>query len=249
MESFPDHFSPVSEGYSQFRPRYPAALFEWLASLPTRHEQVWDVGTGNGQAALDLVPYFPRILATDASQAQIREATPHPKIEYRVSPADQSDLPAGSVDLITVAQALHWFDLPAFYAEATRVLAPGGVVAAWTYGILQHEVRSINDRLQHFYSVEMGPWWPPNRHMVETSYRTVPFPFREISAPPFEISASMSLPDLVGYLRTWSSVIRFSAGRGYDPVTVLERDLTPAWGDPSARSTIRWPIGMRVGRF
>ena len=116
--TFHDHFSGVANRYVDFRPHYPAELFDYVATLVPRTSLVWDCACGNGQATLDLAQRFERVIATDASREQIASAMPHPKVEFRVAPAEQSGLPDESVGLITVAQALHWFDLERFYAEA-----------------------------------------------------------------------------------------------------------------------------------
>ena len=154
--SFEDLFSKQAEEYAQYRPRYPDALFEYLASVAPGHALAWDCATGNGQAALSLAPYFERVVGTDASESQIANAQPHEKITYRVARAEQTDFEDHSVDLITVAQAIHWFDLDAFYAEAKRVLRPGGVLAAWTY--YESEIEPAIDRVARKYESEVvGP--------------------------------------------------------------------------------------------
>jgi len=181
---FKDHFSRHAASYAGHRPDYPAALFDYLAARAGAHELVWDVATGNGQAAHGLVRHFARVSATDASAEQIREAMPHPRITYRVAPAEASGLEPASVDLITVAQALHWFDLPRFYTEARRVLRPGGLIAMWCYHLMS--VSTEVDRvLEHFYADTIGPDWPPERRLVEDGYRSLEFPFAEIQDAPF----------------------------------------------------------------
>ena len=173
---FHDHFSGVANRYADFRPHYPVALFDHLATLVPQGSAVWDCACGNGQATLDLAARFNRIIATDASREQIASAMPHPKVEYRVAPAAQSGLPDQSVALVTVAQALHWFDFDRFYAEVRRVLTPNGVIAVWAYGINTVEGDDTNQLVQDFYSKTVGPYWPPERRFVEEGYRTIPFP-------------------------------------------------------------------------
>ena len=249
VRSFADHFSRVAGAYAENRPRYPDGLFEWLAAIAPRRELAWDCATGNGQAALGLAPYFDRVVATDASAAQIAAAHPHPRVEYRVAPAEASGVAAGSVDLITVGQALHWFDRPAFYEEARRVLGPGGVVAAWTYGASSFDDPWLDAAHRAFYVDVIGPYWPAERALVETGYRDLEFPFEEIVPPDFDMTTEWPLATFLGYVGTWSAVSRFREARGEDPVPGLGRELAASWGDPAATRRIRWPLAMRVGRW
>jgi SAM-dependent methyltransferase len=246
--TFQDHFAPVATSYADFRPSYPPALFAWLATLVPRHELAWDCAAGSGQASIDLVAHFQRVVATDASRAQIDAAIPHPRIDYRVAPAEASGLTLASVDLVTVAQALHWFDLAAFYTEVRRVLHPDGVLAVWTYGVLTVEGGEVDALVQRFYHDTVGPYWPPERAHVENGYRALPFPFAEIAAPPFAMAAVWTLPQLLGYFRSWSATGRFIAANGDDPVAALEEQLAPQWGESGRGRQVTWPLALRVGR-
>lgn len=246
--TFNDHFAPVSASYASFRPTYPAGLFQWLADMSPQHELAWDCAAGSGQASLDLAAHFVRVIATDASAVQIEAASPHPKVEFRVAAAEDSGLPDAGVDLITVAQALHWFELERFYAEARRVLKPGGVLAVWTYGVLAVEGQDINARVQAFYRETVGPFWPPERKHVESGYRTLSFPFAEISSPAFDMETLWSLPELLGYFRSWSATGRYIAANGSDPVDTLAVKLAPLWGAQGSKRRVTWPLSLRVGR-
>lgn len=245
--TFKDHFAPVAASYADFRPRYPRELFAWLATLVPRRELAWDCAAGSGQASADLAEHFARVVATDASRAQIGAAAPHPRIDYRVAPAEASGLADGSVDLVTVAQALHWFDLAGFYAEVRRVLRPGGVLAVWTYGVLTIEGAEADRLVQQFYHDTVGPYWPPERAHVENGYRSLAFPFTELAAPSFAMEVRWALPQLLGYFRSWSATGRFAAARGCDPVTTLAAQLGPFWGEGELRR-VTWPLALRVGR-
>lgn len=248
MTGFADHFAPVAADYASFRPTYPAALFAWLAEVSPGTALAWDCAAGSGQASLDLARHFRRVVASDASAAQIAAAPPHPGVEYRVAPAEHSGLGDSTVDLITVAQALHWFDLERFYAEARRVLAPDGILAAWTYGVLHVAGEEIDRAVQVFYSDTVGPYWPPERRLVESGYRSLPFPFTELKPPPFIMESEWNLAQLLGYFRSWSATGRYIAVRDHDPVTELERELTPLWGDPATRRRITWLLSIRAGK-
>lgn len=246
--AFHDHFSAVANRYADFRPHYPAVLFDYLATLVSSDATVWDCAAGNGQATHDLAARFAKVIATDASKEQITSARPNPKVEFRVAPAEQSGLPDRSVELITVAQALHWFDFERFYAEVRRVLKPDGVLAAWAYGINTVEGDAVNELVQDFYANVVGPYWPPERELVEAGYRTIPFPFAEIGAPTFRMEAQWTLEQLLGYFSTWSATNRCIKATGKNPLGPLAEALAKHWGDASTPRLVTWPLALRVGR-
>lgn len=247
MSGFKDHFSSASDRYAAYRPDYPAALFAWLAEVSPANETAWDCATGNGQAAVGLVPHFHRVVATDASAEQIRHAAARPGVDYRVAPAESSGLADGSVGLVTVAQAAHWFDLPRFYAEVARVLQPGGVLALWGYGRLTLP-GPLDPPLRHFYAETIGPWWPPERARIDDAYRGLEFPFAELEPPRFAIEVEWDLLRLLDYVSTWSAVRRYQAARGDDPLPTLMAELGPLWGKPTDVRRLAWPLFLRVGR-
>jgi len=246
--SFADHFSESAESYARYRPGYPPALFDWLASLCERRSLAWDCATGSGQAAIGLAAHFARVIATDASGRQLEQATPHERVTYRLAPAEASGLEGSSVDLVTVAQALHWLDLPRFYAEVRRVAAPGAVLAAWCYDLFLIDPR-LDPVLNRFAFELVGPYWPAERALVAEEYRTLPFPFAEMDVPRFAMEERWDLGRVIGYLGTWSAVRRYREAMSADPIERLRPELERAWGDPSAAKTVRWPMGMRVGKF
>jgi SAM-dependent methyltransferase len=241
-----DHFSNVAPAYASFRPRYPEALFDYLTSLAPRTSLAWDCGTGTGQAAVPLAGRFELVVATDISPAMVGRAEPHPRVQYRVAPAQTSGLSSGSVDLVTVAQALHWFDLEPFFAEAARVLRPGGVLAVWTYGRQELGDSSLDEILDRFYRELLGPFWPPERRHVESGYGTLPIPVPEVQSPPFFLEERWTPRQLLGYLGTWSATERYREQVGHDPRPALESELMAHWGPHSIR-TVRWPLSLRVG--
>jgi SAM-dependent methyltransferase len=243
-----DHFSVVAAEYARSRPTYPDALFAWLAATAPARVLAWDVGAGSGQASVALAAHFDQVVATDLSAEQIAAAERHPRISYRVAPAESSGLAAGSVDLVAVAQALHWFDLAPFYAEVRRVAKPGGLVAAWTYGILAVEGERVNRIVDRYYHVTAGPHWPAERRHVENGYAELDFPFARVPAPAFAIERDWTLGQLLGYVRSWSATARLRRATGSDPVPTLEAELAPAWGDPDVRRRITWPITLHAGR-
>jgi SAM-dependent methyltransferase len=248
MRPYADHFSRLAPAYATCRPRYPPELFVFLSQLPPRRELAWDCAAGSGQATLPLTRWFSRVLATDVSSTMLERAAPHPQVEYRVSRAENSGLPDSSADLVTVAQALHWLDVNAFYTEVDRVLAPGGVLAAWSYGNQRVDGGALDAGLRRFYSEVVGPFWPEGRRHVEAGYSTLPFPYAELQVPVLTMEEQWTLDQLLDYLRTWSATQRFRDVRGYDPVIRLAEDMVAIWGDPATTRLVRWPLSLRVGR-
>jgi ubiquinone/menaquinone biosynthesis C-methylase UbiE len=248
VSGFRDHFSTLAARYADFRPTYPKELFAYLASTVNAQDLAWDCACGNGQASRDLAPYFETVIATDASAQQINAAEAYPKIEYRVAPAENSGLENATVDLVTVAQALHWFDLEKFYAEARRVLKRDGVLAVWTYSVASIEGGPLDEVMQDFYWNRIGPHWPPERRHVEEGYRTLPFPFPETEAPKFEMKARWTLAQLIGYFSSWSGTKRYIEANGKNPLPQVEAEMLALWNDPSVPREVTWPLALRVGR-
>lgn len=242
-----DLFSAQSPDYARFRPTYPPALFAWLAGLAPARATAVDVGTGSGQAAVALADLFDRVLAIDPSQAQLAHATPHARVEYRQGAAEATGLPEAAADLLVVAQALHWFEHERFFAEVRRVVAPGGVFAAWCYDLacITPEVDAVVHALGR---VRLGPYWEPERRLVETGYRTLAIPFPELAPPPFEMQLDWTFDHLVGYLGTWSPRQRYLKQHGTDPLEVILPDLRAAWGDVPSRR-VSWPLAVRAFRL
>ncbi len=244
--SFKDHFSRQSAAYSRYRPAYPPELIEFVATQAPGRALAVDCATGNGQAAVALAAHFDAVLAVDGSASQLSRAQHQPRVHYAAGFAERLPVRDGSVHLVAAAQALHWFDFARFHAECRRVLVPGGVVAAWTYEKFRvnAEVDAIID---DFYSKVVGADWPPERRYVEQGYRTVPFPWRELPAPSFELATEWDLAQVMGYLATWSSVQRYKERVGRDPLEQLEPRLAATW-PPSGALRLRWPIHLRLGR-
>lgn len=247
--SFNDHFSQRASLYATYRPHYPDALFEFVARLTRDHKLALDCGTGNGQAAIGLAERFDKVVATDPSVEQIKNATPHPKIEYRLAQANASGLPTRSVNLVTAAQALHWFDPEKFFAEVKRVLVSDGAVAVWGYGDPILNTKPLQETVHAFNRGVLEPYWAPERQLLLEGYRSIAFPFTEVAAPSMELKMNWTLPELAGYLRTWSATARYVSEYETDPVTKVERTLAAHWGDPRVPRTIRWPLYIRVGKL
>ena len=244
--SFKDHFSRQAAAYRRYRPAYPPALIEFVAaSAPARRLAV-DCATGSGQAALALAARFDAVLAVDASTSQLARAQPHARVRYAASLAERLPLRDGSVDLVAAAQAAHWFDFDRFHAECRRVLAPGGVVAVWTYGLFRVSA-AVDAVIDNFYAHVVGGDWPLERRYVEAGYRTLPFPWREEPVPPFQLESDWDLEQVMGYLATWSAVQRCRDRLGRDPLESLQPRLVAVW-PRSGAARLRWPVHLRLGR-
>jgi SAM-dependent methyltransferase len=243
--SFKDHFSAQAAVYAKARPHYPPGLFAELARLAPGRRLAWDCGTGNGQAAVALAAHFGQVIGTEPSAAQLAEAMAHPHVLYLRSAELLPGAPDGAVDLVTAAQAAHWFDRPAFFAEAKRVLRPGGVIALWTYELCAI-APEIDAAVHRFYRGPIGPFWPPERRHCETGYRELDFPFEEFAFPVFTMEHYWTLAEFAGYLRSWSAVNRYLKAHDVDPVAALEAELAPQWGPEPRR--IVWPLAGRIGR-
>lgn len=247
--SFRDHFSAVAAGYARFRPDYPATLFDWLADVAPRRGLAWDCACGNGQATRPLASRFARVVATDASLHQLASAPPIDNVAWCAAAAEAAPVAAGTVDLVTVGQALHWFDLDAFAAEVRRVLVPGGVVAAWTYGLPQVDDDEIGAVVSRFITDTMWPYWPPETAHVIDGYASLELPFPALDPPPFEMAIEWTLPRFLGFTRTWSGVARWVEVHGDDPVDGLAARLRPLWGSDDAPRVIRWSLKILAGRL
>jgi SAM-dependent methyltransferase len=244
---FADHFSGHASNYRSDRPTYPDAIFAFVASLAPATRRAWDCGCGNGQASVGLARHFNEVHATDASSAQVEQGLTHPAVTYRTAPAGASGLPDASTDAVIAAQAVHWFDLDAFYREATRVLVPGGVLAVWCYAI--HEINPAIDAIMNrMYKEIVGPFWPKETAYVKVHYTTLPFPFPSIETPQFVMQAHWDLAQAYRYMDTWSAVKAYEAAHGTHPFPLIESDLAVAWGPPETVHEVRWPLWLKVGR-
>lgn len=242
-----DHFSTISAAYAAFRPRYPRALFEFIASIAPRRQRAWDCGAGSGQATVDLADWFEEVIGTDASAEQIARAPRHAKITWAVTRAESTPLATASIDVITIAQALHWFDFDRFYAEVRRVAATDAVICAWTYEAPRME-GPVGEALRHFAFETLADYWPPGRSYVDEGYRSIPFPFERLVAPTLSLEDRWTLDQVAGFMRTWSAVARFAETHGTDPVVPIERELRELWPDPNEPRRITWRLAVLAGR-
>lgn len=242
-----DLFSNQSEVYSRHRPGYPRELIDYILQFVSERNAAWDCATGNGQAALLLASHFESVQATDISERQLSNAIQHPHIRYSISGAEKTPFPDNSFDLITVAQAYHWFDFSAFENEAKRLLKPSGILAVWGYSLLVSFDININKTLRRFYKETVGRYWDPERKYIDDHYQSVPFPYHELPPAEFSIKQQWSLEDLSGYLNTWSSVQHFITANGFNPVEELTADLKRIWPLDNI-ILFSFPLFLRLGR-
>jgi SAM-dependent methyltransferase len=236
-----DIFGKHAREYARYRPLYPPELFAFLASVSPARRLAWDCGTGNGQAARALADHFDRIIATDASLDQLARASRHDRIEYRAELAEESRLEDASVDLVTAATAVHWFDLERFYGAVRRVAVPEGVLAVWTYHMAECEA-AIDQVVSRYYWEVLAGYWPAGFRHVEARYETIP-------SPEFEMRLEWDLGQFLGFLSSWSATQAYLRDHGLNPLDTVREDLARAWGDPAQRRLVRWPIHLKVGRI
>ena len=248
MKEVKDRFSKQSGTYKKFRPRYPQALYEALLSLVPFKHACWDCGTGNGQAASELAASFKHVYATDISQNQIHHATQKKNVTYIHERAEQTGFPDNSFDLITVAQAIHWFDLEAFGKEVGRVAKNGGILGVWGYGLLKIDP-AIDPIIQDFYLNKVGPYWNHERKHIDSAYQSIQFDFEEIELKQkFSIKEQRNPEQLKGYFNSWSSVQNYlRKNPGGNPVGELMKRLKKHWKSGSPMQVI-FPVFLRVWR-
>jgi SAM-dependent methyltransferase len=242
-----DRFSSHAPQYAAFRPIYPASLYEFILRHVNGYDAAWDCACGNGQVARDLAPHFSSVFATDISQKQLDNAYHASNIRYSIAPAGKTPFPDKSFDLITVAQAMHWFGIPDFFKEAKRVGKDGSILAYWGYGLFRvgPDVDLIID---DFYVRVIGPYWDPERKMIDDSYSTITPPFEIIETPEFDFSFNWTLAELEGYITTWSSVQKYITDRGTNPMNELMRQVQPFW--PHGKSCrVTFPLFLTVCRL
>jgi ubiquinone/menaquinone biosynthesis C-methylase UbiE len=240
-----DLFSTRSDDYARFRPTYPEKLFEYLFSIVQRKDMAWDCGTGNGQVAKELARHFSQVYATDISAMQLENAVQKENIFYAMEAAEKTSFSHHSFDLITIAQAIHWFDFEAFYKEAKRTLKPGGVIAVIGYGEAVIDAPT-DDLMREFHDVLLGPYWDKERKFIDEAYKTIPFPFREINAPEFSNTFSWNRQQFLGYISTWSAVKHYSSANEVNPLERLSRVLALIWPE-DLNKQIMFPTLLRIG--
>lgn len=244
-----DLFSTQATDYARYRPSYPAALFDYITGFVDKKEIAWDCATGNGQAAAQLAHYFKKVQATDLSESQLSKALPIENIIYSVGKAEATPFAGDSFDLVTVAQAYHWFAFNDFEKEARRVSKPGGVIAVWGYNIPFTRYEPVDTLVKYFYTTITGPYWDAERKFIDESYQTVPFNFAELPSKKFSIAVKWNKEAITGYLNTWSSVQHFIKMHGYNPVSGISTKIAAAWPPATPLLDFAFPVFLRLGRI
>lgn len=244
---FKDFFSVQSADYAKYRPNYPDELFAYLSSLTDEHIKAWDCAAGNGQAAISLANYYDNVIATDASEKQIQNSKPHPKIEYRVASAESSGIESHSVDLLTVATAVHWFNLSKFYDEARRTLKPGGAIAIWNYA--RSNVNAAIDSVTEHYIDIIGSYAAPDFWRGVNAETDIDFPFDRIKTPEFKIKQNWTFKDYVNYILTWSPSQNYIKKNNSNPMELIFDDFQKAWGDENEKKEIIWKLTLKAAKI
>ena len=243
-----NYFSQQAANYLKFRPDYPVDLFKFLGKMAPHNLLAWDCATGNGQAALGLTPYFEKIVATDVSAEQIANSISHPKIEYRIEKAEKTHFTSNSVDLITIAQALHWFHFESFYSEVNRVLKPSGIIAAWFYLLPKFDNDQLKKILMDFYGLILKDYWAPERKYFDNCLKDIPFPFKKIPTPSFSISSLWSLNQFLGYIETWSAVQKYMEIKKENPVQSILAPLLSSYWNEGQTQHLCFEIKLLMGK-
>jgi ubiquinone/menaquinone biosynthesis C-methylase UbiE len=242
-----DNFSQQAATYANFRPSYPQILYDFILQHVDNQGVVWDCATGNGQAAKALAAHFKQVYATDMSAKQVENAVQKPNITYDIQPAEYTNFPPQYFDLITVAQAAHWFNFDKFYAEVRRVAKPQATIAIWGYGMSSLDNPTVDALFQHFYKVITHPYWDKERAYVDAHYKTLPFPFQEIETPNFTIKMTWDLQAIEGYLNSWSAVQHFIRQEGYNPVDNFMTEIRQFWTENETQ-TVRFPVFLKLAK-
>jgi SAM-dependent methyltransferase len=242
-----DRFTAQAADYARYRIAYPPELYAWLLPQVACRERAWDCATGNGQVAAVLADSFVRVDATDLSEKQLEQAPLRPNIHYQTAQAEHTTFPRQRFDLITVAQAVHWFDHAAYHAEVRRVARPGAVLAEWGYRLCRTTIPALNAALDRFHDETAAPFWDASRQHIATEYAHIPFPFADVQTARFAEKRQWALADLLGYLSTWSATANYARQHGGADLTALvAEELTQLWGP--GRREITFPIFARTGR-
>lgn len=243
-----DLFSKQSKLYAKYRPKYPKKIYEAIYNLLIKYEipfhTAWDCATGNGQVAFELSKKFNQVYASDISSNQIKFARSKDNIFYLVEPAEQSSIDKDSINLITVAQGLHWFSTKKFFKEVKRVSKKPAILAVWCYATCKFNDPYINEIFIKFYKEILKNYWESERKLVETGYATIQFPFIEIQNTQFEYETFFTKKQFLGYVNSWSSVVKFKDIHSFNPVFLLKDFLNPFWKEHQ-RKKIVFPLYLK----
>ena len=244
MKHAQDHFSAIAAEYRAGRITYPKELYEYLSSACREKLLVWDCATGSGQAATDLSSHFDRVIATDISDSLLSLTSNIDNVMFRCAPAEDSGIEPDSVDLVTVAQAIHWFEHADFWKEVSRVLKPGGVLAFWGY--VWPTVDDRIDALLGEFRRTIAHCWPKRSRYLQECYRDIEAPFGRIESPDFYLEENWTVSDYLAHLASWSGTRYFRDKSGEDPLEAIKKDMECIWGQ--GRRLVRWALVLKVYR-
>lgn len=240
-----DNFSKQASLYAAFRPQYPSDLYAYIYKHVDTFNAAWDCATGNGQVASVLSTTFDMVYATDISDAQLSQAHKMQNIIYSKASAESSGLKTAHIDLITVGQAIHWFDTKLFYEEAIRVGRENATICYWGYGLLQIN-EAIDQIIDHFYNKTVGPFWDPERKIIDNNYNDIVFPLKQQKSANFLLQVRWSLDHLLGYLSSWSAVQKYIDINKSNPVNDIQSELEKLWINDL---TVTFPIFLKLGKL
>jgi len=241
-----DNFSVQAAAYAAYRPHYPAEMIKYILSFVSSKDAALDLATGNGQVAAALAPFFNKVYATDISAKQLDNAKKEHNIYYSVGRAEDTGFQDEAFDLITVAQAVHWFEFDAFYREIKRILKPDGLFAILGYGLLQTN-EAADAVIWRLYRDILGNYWDAERHYIDENYTTIPFPLQELEAKSFNNKFTWTFEQLIGYFNTWSAVQHYIKEHGNNPIDLIKDELKAVW--QASEQQVNFPLLLRMGRF
>ncbi|HMI07945.1 MAG TPA: methyltransferase domain-containing protein [Flavobacterium sp.] len=241
-----DNFSSQSSAYAKFRPHYPDEMIDYIVALAPEKNLALDIATGNGQVAKKLSPYFKTVYATDISENQLKNAVPVPNVIYKKEAAEKTGFTENSFDLITVAQAIHWFQFEEFYKEIYRILKPEGIFAMMGYGLFSTNPDSDKILLNYYHNI-VGPYWDAERKYIDELYQTIPFPLEELPAQKFSNHFNWTFGQLIGYLETWSATQHYKDKNNRNPIDLIRNELKASWENSDLKVT--FPLLLRIGKL
>ena len=238
-------FSDKSDLYARARPSYPEEIFNYLAGLCSETHLAWDCACGNGQAAINLAQQFDSVYASDVSPAQIGNAKKHPRVQYSVGTSEDVRFDDRSMDLICVAQALHWFDYERFWPQVLRLLKPNGIFCAFGYNLPSINTE-IDTLIQKYILDVIDPFWAVQNQLLWNDYKDIDFPFTQIRQPEFSMTKAWSLAELFAFLHTFSATRRCMDSKGDSFFNKAYEKVEKSWSNPESKKIVSFELVFYV---